>query len=346
MWFYYALFFLILIFSFISEKKELKSTYYTFSFIILFFVTAFRSSDCGSDYVNYVSYYYESHRLSYVFLEPTFFAISNLSRIIFNSPIGIFIIYALISLLIKYFAIRKLTAFYNFSIFLFIPFYFLNHEMTQIRTGVATGFLLLSIVPLYEKNVKKFLFLILVGSMFHYSLCLFAVFYFINSKEINLKLYLFVFGLAYFFYFLNIDVVSLVKMLKFDMVVQKVEAYERLMKEGQHTKINVFNSLLLIRIFVLFFIMIYYKKIVVHNKYVVLLLKIYAFSLLFFIVFYKMPILAFRMSQLLGIVEIVLFPLMLFVYKQKEVVIAFLILYSLLVLSLELFYNNLMNPYF
>jgi len=346
MWFYYILFFIILTFSIVSEKKELKSTYFALIIFILFLVTAFRSSSCGSDYDNYVSYYYDSFRLSYIFLEPTFFAISNLSRLIFNSPIGIFIIYALISLLIKYYALRRLTSFYNFSILIFIPFYFLNHEMTQIRTGVATGFLLLSIVPLYQKNAKKFLILILLGSMFHYSLCLFAFFYFLNSKEISLKFYLFLFCLAYLFYFLNIDVVSLLKMLKYEFIVQKVEAYELLMKEGQHTKINVFNSLLLIRILILFFLMFNFKKIVVQNKYVVLLLKIYAFSILFFIIFYKMPILAFRMSQLLGIVEIILFPLMIYIFKQKEFIIAFLIAYSLLVLSIELFYNNLMNPYF
>lgn len=52
---------------------------------------------------------------------------------------------------------------------LYISFYFVLHEMTQIRAGVVSALFLLAVYYIAKKEKRKALLLIIVGSFFHYS---------------------------------------------------------------------------------------------------------------------------------------------------------------------------------
>ena len=57
--------------------------------------------------------------------------------------------------------------------------------MTQIRVGIASAFILLSIQPLKSNNLIKFLALICIGTLFHYSTLFILPVLFLNKNYIS-----------------------------------------------------------------------------------------------------------------------------------------------------------------
>jgi len=287
--------------------------------IVLILIAGLRPIGLDRDSLNYINALNESVNL--LDKEPFFWIIAKFNKILFGgNERTFFIIFAILGVTINLLAIKRLSLVPAFSIFTYICLYFVLHEMTQIRIGVASGIFLLSIPDVYNRNFKAFLFKTVLATMFHYSAIIMLLVYFLNPHKINFKFFFFLPLIGIFSIVVGSNVISILNFLSLylpDFLSYKLELYIHLLDKGIMSKINVLNfyygSLL-----IFYYIMISYYK-YFKSKYDILLLKILGFMLFFFYFLSPVPAFAFRVSGFFGVALIILIPHLALIFKQKTI---------------------------
>lgn len=355
---YYILLALFLLFVvIISERLNPKSKLYLFviSGFVLFLFAGLRGSYIDKDYDVYefflksipsFEFFFSNFSVEDYYHEPTFILIGIISKAITaeNSIIFFIFFYSILGVLFKLYAIWKLSDFAYYSLLLyFCNFYFL-HEMTQIRVGVASGIVLISLPYILSRDKFKYFGLIILASAFHYSAVLFAPFYFLNTKKINIYFYMsLIFG-SIFLYTLKIDPFSLLLMTNIDVLKERILLYQEI-QTWQKQQLNPLNIPLIVNLLLVLFFLLKADLLGSKSKYFYLLLKINSFALASFYLLASIPVFSLRIYDLLGVVNIILIPHILYIIKPKTLVQSILILYSLSLLYNILFANGIMQPY-
>ncbi|MXS70331.1 hypothetical protein GSF70_03800 [Flavobacteriaceae bacterium W22] len=312
------------------------------SAIILILVSGLRARGVDRDFFIYKGFWMTKKLRGNV--EDSFYFIRNFIK----EDLGLdfqylLLTYAFLGVSIKLISIRKLSPLFWGSLLIYFSNYYILHEFTQIRIGVATGFLLMSLYFLSDKKYILFYFFAIIAVFFHQSCFFVLVFPVIQNTEKNLRFYYLVVPLGYLFYFFN---TYLNFKIPIPSLQEKIDLYETATESGfmKDEKTNVFNALFLIRISILNIILYFAKKI--HNNFsgVYLFVKIYSFSLFSYLFLSKIPVFAFRIQELLGVVEIILIPCIIFIFPQKfrflGVVLIFMI--ALIFFLMNIFYIKLL----
>ena len=121
--------------------------------------------------------------------EPGFWVIVIISDIIFNKNITVFfLMYASFAIALKVNLLNKISPYPILSIVLYLGFYFVLHEMNQIRIGLASVFLLFSLEDVLKRNKLSFFIKYLFAVFFHYSTLFWFFVYFLGkNKNITAK---------------------------------------------------------------------------------------------------------------------------------------------------------------
>jgi hypothetical protein len=346
MWFYSVVFFILIIFLSIGYFLKVQKLTYWISLGILMVIAAFRTGESSRDYFIYVDYYNDIDNIPITFLEPTYFLFVAISKVIFDGPIGVFIIYSIIGVGLKGWAFIKLSKYYSISLIVYFGSFFLLHEMTQIRVGVAAAILLLSIPSIVDRKPFAFLSLLIIGSLFHYSLMIFAFVYFLDPRKVNPWIYISVIGITFLAAMAGFNMASFFELVRLGFISDKLNAYKALMEEGVHSDIQLINPLLFLRIGIVTTLLLNWKVLQEKNKYSTILIKVYSFSVFFFIAFADLPVLAGRTSQLFGIVEIIVVPFVIYLLNPKYIAVILAILFAMLIFYKQLYYSDLVSSYF
>lgn len=290
--------------------------------ILLILIAGFRPIGIDRDSLNYVEAL--SEPINLLSKEPFFWIIREINEILFSgSARTFFLIFAILGVALKLLAIKRLSLLPIFSIFTYICLYFVLHEMTQIRVGVASGIFLLSIPDVYNRNFKTFLFKTALATMFHYSAIMMLMVYFLNPRKMNFKLFclLPLIGIFSIFIFNSKVMISMLNFISLylpDFLSYKLKLYIYLIEQGIFNKINLFNvyyGSLLIFYYIMILCSRHFK-----SKYDMLLLKIFGLMLFLFYFFHAVPVLAFRVSEFFGVVLIILIPNFILIFKQKNMI--------------------------
>lgn len=311
-------------------------------FLVLF--AGLRGKDVSSDYSTYSEYFQNIHRqrsLQFISLiEPTFIFVSYY----LPTVRAVMIFFSLLAISFKLVAFNRLTPFVFFSVAIWFSSFFLVQEMNQIRAAVATGLLLLSIPSIIDKKALHFFLIIFVASLFHYSALVFIPIYFLNSIKVQF-LYFLIIPVSYLLNALGIGFLDILKHVHITIVESKLEDYNTLYSMGMYTKINIYNPIILLRILIIYGLLLNTKKIHAKNRYYIILVKSYVISISILVLFSTLPAFSLRVSDIFGIVEIILLPFFLYVYNPKFLIILLLFMFSAFILSIDLFYNKFLNPY-
>ncbi|MCE3076899.1 EpsG family protein [Chryseobacterium gwangjuense] len=334
---FFLVYFVLLLSVIFLRKAKFVNSFFVLSGMLLFLIAGFRSDDVTNDYTGYVDYYNAVINDSFSRVEPSFIYISKLVDNLFHNVLFLFVIYAFLGVYFKYIAIRNLSHFKLHSVFIYFCSFFLILEMTQIRAGVAAGLVLLCIKPIKERKIWLFLFFSLLAFFFHFSALIILFFYFLNSKEINKKVYFALIPLGYIMYFSKINLFFFLDFLKIDLIQMKFESYST-----YDNDINLFNYVYLSRILLASFLLWKIKLIKEKNEYAILLIKIYFISLFVFSAFASIPGISTRMSELLLIVEIILTPCLLYVFRNRGVANFFIFIIGLVHLCFSIFVTKLL----
>jgi hypothetical protein len=329
--------FLFLVFSislFLTNFKiKNKNLIFIFLVLVLILTAGLRIPNSDRDYQNYIDLF---EKAPDIFVEPFFIFISLFVKYIFgNTPIVLFLVFSILSIGIKYFALKRITELWFISIFIYFSYYFILHDLTQIRAGVAASFLFLLISPIYNRKLFQFLLISLLAICFHYSAIVFLFLWFFK-KGINKKILYLIIPFGYLIHFFSPDVFL---NLPFEGINSKLIMYKALQEEySEWGNINVFNLYLLFKISVYYILLFKLNYISRINKYSNLIISIYGFSIFSFLFFSRMPIVSFRIYELLGVIEIISLTYFYYLFSLKIIPLLFYLIVGVLYFYL-LVYN-------
>jgi hypothetical protein len=309
--------------------------------IVMALYAGLRDGDMVNDYSAYVELYENEPFL----VEPTFALITFLVKnFLGDNVIFLFLIYAVLAVALKLTAIERLTPLVFFSVMIWLADTFPLHELTQIRTAVATGFLLLSIKPLYERCGVRFFLLILCATLFHVSALLAFPLWFLRPGRINGPLWVGVIVVAYAMAIARFDVFRLALYMPVPYIREKVELYLAL-HDGAAERVTPFGMVFLGKIAVTFFLLWRAGQIATHNRYVYLLLKIMFVSIASLLVFSTNLAAGIRFYEFFLTAEILLFPLLYYAVRPRVAGWGLLVALAVLFFYIQIFRSELIFPY-
>lgn len=279
--------------------------------ILLILIAAFRNGESFRDYDMYVNMFQGNND---TIVEPSFVFIRFIVKFFLgDNSIYLFIIFAIIGVSLKFIAIKQLTELWFYSILIYLSNFFILHEMTQIRVGVASALFLLCIKPIYERNLKRFLLFAFLAFTFHFSALIILPLWFLNTKPQKTWLIILV-PISYIIYFLGVNFITVIPI---SGIKEKIEIYQQLQELGgeESLPVNVFNLVFLTKIFLYYFFIYKYDLLLSYNVYFPLVIKIYCISLVSYIIFSQISAFATRISELFGIVEIILIPFVFYIFR-------------------------------
>lgn len=337
------LFLFILFLSIFTSRINIVNTVsYCIAFVGCVLIAGFKPLYSDKDSVMYEEAWYHATYDSPI--EGSFVFFKNLLKNNLDFRVqSIFVFYALVGVGIKFIAIRRLTNLIFLTLLVYVSHFYILHDLTQIRAAVASGFFLLALPEIYKKNWKKYFFLIICAMIFHYSAFFLFFLYFLNPFK-SQKIFLYIIPLGYVVYFIGGNVIIDIPIPYFQ---QKLNLYKDAVESGdkQSSTINVFNAFILLKIAMFYLLYICKNKFSDENKYSNLLLKIEAISLASLPFLAVIPAIAYRIHELFGIVEIILIPLAIYIFKHKFIGYILVMIYALTFLLVNIFYNELIiNP--
>lgn len=356
MFFYYFIFVFIGFLLFVSPYFKIRQTFSLFIIaVLLILVAGLRHPGVDGDSETYIdvfnnfgspaNYFKEYNVVS--FFEPAYYLIPSIIGITLGlNYVWVFLTFAIISISLKFVAITRLTHFALLSVLVYYSHFFILHDMTQIRTGVASAIILLSIPEIQKRNFVKFLLLITLGFLFHYSTIIFLPVFFLSSTKINKKFYLTLLFVPYILHFFKFNILSFLQLFKLGFISDKIQLYNDLLEADIFTDINIFNILFVVQLICCTVFILKSDLLFKKNKHALLLVKIYCIAAASFVLFSNVPVLAFRISELFGIVQIIVMPFILYIVKPKYVALAIIIVFAIVSISNDLIHVGFLKPYF
>ena len=295
----YFVLFVITICILLDSLRVRNNLLYLLIGILLVLFATFSDRSSMPDYVEYVdAYKYGSERIEYSFV-----LITQISKSL-GSISYLFFIYACISIGIKMYLIKKVSIHYWASLALYLSYFFVLHDLIQIRAGAASAFLMLSFYMLYkDKKIASFLFWLL-AIIFHYSAAIgIAAFFFKKIGYDRRKWsYIFIVGM----------VIGITGVLFLPNSIEGVEALQYYLHYSdesyveEHGGINFLSVQQTLRYLIYFCIM--YLSQYLNETRGIFWFRLYFFGTLILCVASVVPAFVFRLSDLFYVTEIFVIP--------------------------------------
>lgn len=302
--------------------------------VVLVLMAGFRADDVSNDYVVYLNFWHQ--RVIDGDVEFSFVIIREfLKNYLHLPPQYLFLTFAFLGVSLKLIAIRKFAAYPFLALLVYLSHYYILHELTQIRVGVAAGFFLIAIYYKSIQNIRLTVFFLLLAVLFHYSAVVgFLILVLDDRKRI---FYYFLIPLGYVMFFVN-NQFSIT--IPIPYIQDKMEIYDEMKKYGIGEEINVFNFVFVARIVLLYFI--FYKARVIEKfvPNIYFLLKVYAISLFSFLLLSGNAVYSFRIQEFFGVVEIILVPTLVFAFRSRMPGKLLVIAIALSFILIDIYYNE------
>lgn len=307
---------LFLAWNFYSKKIPNKYSIGINWIIILFLVcfVTFREATLNGDYSIYVQYFkYPKSYLGEV--ENSFFNIRSIVESVSGSFYLLLFIYALLGVVLKYFAIKKYSSNFAYSFCIWISFAFLLQDMVQIRVAVSSGLMLWTIPLICQQKRVIALILIVIAFYFHNSAVVLLLFLFLDNKTIRPNLWISVYVVLFIINVLNVNLYGYILQV-FNLLPTSLSGRIGFFDPdilGDSERLTLYSRYILIPTIITFISLFYRDRLQRICPYTILCVKscflaIYAYGL-------SVPILSVRIFELLLIPLIYLFPLCLYWYR-------------------------------
>lgn len=340
----FAIFFISCFMAFFERHLSAKSAsaIYVFIGFVLILMAGLREVGFDPDSYNYEEYYQNYDKIETLLnVEYSFVLLSSILSNITPDVHAIFLFYAIFGVALKFVAFKKYTDCLFLAVVVYMSYFYMIHEMTQIRTGILSACLLLAIKPLCEKRRIKAFVLLAVGTFFHISgLALIPVMFLKNKLSTNGKMFLIAFVLSSFLVFYMGG--TLLYDLNIPYIGAKIASYQAAEETGNSiVGINVFDTIYLVNIAVFLYLLYFSETIIKHNKYFPIMMKIFAIGLFLWTALAFLPVLAKRLSLLYRIVSVILFSNIYYTIKPRYASIATVLTFCTVYLIYTLKYLDL-----
>lgn len=329
-----------------EERAFYKPYVYWSVAIVLILCATIRDPGFDRDSLNYEYRFLHPYDDRAMVKEPTFVGIVEFIRLFSDDVHVLFFCYALLGVSLKFLAFRKLTPLYFLPLAIYMGNYYVLHELTQIRAGVASAFFLLAIPPLAQGKRWVAFFLMAAAAMFHFSALAYLPVLVLNDKPLS-KWWRIAMAtivpIGYAFYLLGIDT-DIIALINIPGLTHKVEIYQGLRDKGVlGYQINVFNAVFLVKLLIYFYLLYFYDTLVHFGRYISLMLKVMALSIAVFLFFAGLPVVAFRVSEMLSVVDIILYSYIFFTLRPVWFGRTIVVVISLALFAINIFYTRILE---
>lgn len=327
------------------EERLGKIRWYVYASlgILLIVLTATRPLGMDNDAENYEQYFlHYDDPINEMLVEYSFRLASKWLYHLFGDVHSIFLLYAILGISIKFVAIKKLTPLVLLAVVIYMGNYFILHEFTQIRAGVASSIMLFTIKPLGDGRRWHALGLMLIAIFFHYSSLLMLPLLFLTNQDMKGQqraIWALLVPAGYAIYMLQISITA----LPIPYIGDKLEIYQELKDKGFFDDINVFNLVFLVHIVIYLYLLYMFDIIKEHNPYFPIMIKMMGLSIFSFVTLSALPVLAFRISEIYGIVEIILFTNIYYTVKPGWLSKCIVMTIGIAMFCINVFYNELLQ---
>ncbi len=301
-----AILFILVCFFASFGVRKLPSPIGTVILIFMILIVALRPSTMV-DYIGYVNdYKYKSEHS-----EPIYQLLYYVLHKINFKVIAFFFVMAVLTVTIKWYAIKRMTNLVVLSLLLWLSNIIVIQDMIAIRAALASSLLLWIIYfKVSEQKVIVWLFFALAVCA-HYSALVFVFIPFMSAIKDYRKGYLAALILAMFFPLLNMSILDLMPSIS--------SAYDYLVEVYKDQKeANPYNILVLARVLIAFILWGSLYKIESKNKYYTLSIKVYTIGCILFFLFWKQVSVAFRLGELLWVTEIIIYPYLMYLFGNRN----------------------------
>ncbi|MEO8414883.1 MAG: EpsG family protein [Ginsengibacter sp.] len=297
-------------------------------------INNFMENDSGNDFNAY---------------EPGFIGIVLLVKLFFvqNYGVVIMLFFAFASVSIKIFVIDRFSINPYLVILLYFSSNFIVHEMTQIRIGLASAIFLISLIFYFKNNYKAYIAIILLASLFHYSALGYLVLLLFNKTTFNRYIYTALLILSIVLAFIKLPLSNLVGGV-FSAVDSsgKLGTYSTIIEYNLADDVKVFNVINLAKIFCSVYLMYLVPKYeLLKDSRLIFFLKCNILSIFALSFFSGVPLIAFRISELYGILSMFTFAYLAKYLPFSKYNIWFVVIIAGLLFYLTAIHGGLLNPY-
>ncbi|WP_391207675.1 EpsG family protein [Psychrobacillus sp. L4] len=325
---YLVAFFISCFFAFFAQQESLnrylkyespKNTFVYFILLILSSsiptIIAGLRYNVGVDYGRYVNGYYQVVNegiKEHIFdKEIGHMVLIKMSELIFNDPQGLFLFSALLTMFFLYLILnyhRYKIPFFLILILYYSKFYAVS--LNVMRQSISMVIIVYSLKYIIEKNFKRYLFFVLLASMFHTTALIALPFYIVFDKGNNIKIYrkiLILLAVASIVIFLPqlLSSFSNIQFFKYD-------AYATLKSA------NLSFSSYLTTIFLILILIIRRRDLLKYDKRVELYTWLYIYGAIFSLASLHFEY-AGRISRYFDILSILLIPYIVIIIKNKPI---------------------------
>ena len=303
----------LMVVSLFSENLPKKYHSYLLWFYIAVFlvVSITRPTSYVSDYKNYENYFYSfDDKIIQLTVEQSFLLIAEFVYRHGGTMHTMIWIFALISIPLKLYSVRKMTdgTCFLLSLLVYASNYFQLHDCEQIRLAAGMAFGMFAIYLRVErKSGWMICALMLIAIAFHHTMGAMIIPLIMCPRDLSArwkKVLVAIVPVSILLWALHINIIT---SLPIPYIEQKLKIYELAIANGQHMEVRVINIMVLFRIVLFYYILYYYDVIKPHVKALPMMVLCDCFSLGTWFVLSEMSVIAVRISQLFGFMEIILF---------------------------------------
>jgi len=235
---------------------------------------------------------------------------------LFNKNFSVLLfIMAALAIPIKIAAIAQMSRFIWLSMAIYITSKFILQDMIQIRAAVSTGVFIYCCKYKFTNDWRRYAIGTVIALLFHWSSLLMIPVWFLNAKKIRPYIYIIAILLSFL---LSASGLYLTKILSFVPIAEIQNAYEGYTYLNKiQSEYNLFSIVVLSKVF-LCVVMLLYSNLLKskYSKYIYII-KIYAISFIIYALFGDVTVAAVRMCEFYQIVEILLLPIICYLFKEK-----------------------------
>lgn len=271
-------------------------------------------TDWDAYFLNYKLFYWETewgYKYVNLFFSKTLEAPFNLFLLLYNA----------LSLYLVSRYIKALSGYYLVALLIFYSDLFMYYNLSGMRQAMATSFTCFSLIFAVKKQMKLFLFFVIIASFFHVTSIVFLVVYFLPRKSLNVKsLILITFAFITVVYLFSNYIGSI------DYLSKKAEYYTEIQENDQNLPMLFAVGLAKRSIIIFIFLMFYAKLKDIPN--LPYYFNIYLIGFIIYASLYMVsPDFGVRFSSYYTIVDTILVGNIIYFVKSRSIKISVLLLF-------------------
>ncbi len=340
---------------FIKQVRKFSPLYLVFSFLLLFLFAGLRQKGVGADDIAYIEKFFEIPDLSHwltgkftysfksVYMEPGYTVFAAFIRMFTDDYLYLFTGMAFLSVSIAIHNYYRYSSYVFLTLLLFFVHTYLYRDLNQIRAAVAASLGLYLIYTMENKAHGKTLAVIVLASLFHMAALSYIIvyvlsFFKVTKNKLMLMLFVSVVGGVVGVTNLFLSVMPNLGYISVKLMNYSASKYAE--------PIGLFDITNIKNLFISIFLLFSWKRLHYKVKYFETMMLFLLAGTSWRILFSDFGILAARVATFFSIVEVILVPALILVFKQKLLPTIFIVFYAFLTLYLNLFVKEGRFPYF